>query len=110
MGHWQVKLPGVFLHRPFSHSSLFIRHSSISEGGAQTRQHAEGVFFSFSESRLERGPPTDAAFARRVHLVAFVAGAFVRPQHVLTHAVLADVGVESALVDICEGQEEKGPE
>lgn len=107
LGHWQVKLPGVFLHRPFSHSSLLIRHSSISEEGAQTQQRADGVLFSFSKGRLESCPPhTDAAFARQVHLVAFVAGAFVRPQHVLTHAVLADVGVESALVDVCEG---KGP-
>lgn len=80
----------------------------MSEGGAQTRQQAQGVFFTFFffKSRLESGPPTDAAFARQVHLVAFVAGAFVRPQHVLTHAILADVGVQSALVDICEGQEE----
>lgn len=32
LGHWQVKLPGVFLHWPFSHSCLFTTHSSISEG------------------------------------------------------------------------------
>lgn len=32
LGHWQVKLPGVFLHWPFSHSWLFTIHSSISEG------------------------------------------------------------------------------
>lgn len=37
LGHWHVKLPGVFLHRPFSHSSLLIRHSSISEGGHKHR-------------------------------------------------------------------------
>lgn len=70
----------------------------------------KGFSFHFQRAGWREAPPTDAAFARRVHLVAFVAGAFVRPQHVLTHAVLADVGVESALVDICEGQEEKGPE
>lgn len=41
LGHWQVKLPGVFLHRPFSHSSLFIRHSSISEEKTQTETERE---------------------------------------------------------------------
>lgn len=66
----------------------------------------KGFALHFLKSRLKSGQPTDAAFARQVHLIAFVAGAFVRPQHVLTHAVLADVGVESALVDICEVQEE----
>lgn len=40
LGHWQVKLPGVFLHRPLSHSSLFIRHSSISDG-QQTQKHGD---------------------------------------------------------------------
>ena len=30
VGQWQLKLPGVFLHRPLSHSSLFTRHSSMS--------------------------------------------------------------------------------
>lgn len=44
--------------------------------------------------------PTHAVFARQVHLEAFVARAFVRPQHVLTHAILADVGVKGALVNI----------
>lgn len=37
LGHWQVKLPGVFLHRPFSHSSRFSTHSSMS-GGKQTQR------------------------------------------------------------------------
>lgn len=71
-----------------------------------TANMLKGYSFSFSKRRLKSGPPTNAAFARQVHLIAFVAGAFVRPQHVLTHAVLADFGVEGALVDICEGQEE----
>lgn len=69
----------------------------------------KGFDFRFQTAGRRVAPPpflTDAAFPRQVHLVAFVAGAFVRPQHVLTHAVLAEVGVESALVDICEGQEE----
>lgn len=66
----------------------------------------KGLFFHCQRAGWRAAPPTDAALARQVHLIAFVAGAFVRPQHVLTHAVLADVGVQSALVDICEGQEE----
>lgn len=46
------------------------------------------------------GPPTDAVLPRQVHLEAFVACAFVGPEHVLTHAILADVGVEGTLVNI----------
>lgn len=50
--------------------------------------------------RLKSSKPTNAAFARQVHLKAFIAGAFVCPQHVLTHTILTDVRVKGALVDI----------
>lgn len=49
--------------------------------------------------------PTNTVFARQVDLKAFIAGAFVCPQHVLTHSVLADVRVEGTLVNICKGEE-----
>lgn len=37
-GHWQVKLPGVFRHRPLSQRSRFITHSSMSENDTYTEQ------------------------------------------------------------------------
>lgn len=103
LGHWQVKLPGVFLHRPFSHRSVFTMHSSISkeEGG----RRCTCTYCNSSPSngvRRPSSPPTNAVFPRQVHLIAFVARAFVGPQHVLTHAILADVGVEGTLVNIWE--------
>lgn len=42
----------------------------------------------------------DAVFARQVYFKAFIACAFVCPQHVLTHPILADVRVEGTLIDI----------
>lgn len=52
-----------------------------------------------------RQSPTDAAFAREVYLKAFVAGAFECPQHILTHSILADVGVQGTLINIWEDRE-----
>lgn len=49
---------------------------------------------------IESNSPTDTIFARQVDLKTLVAGAFVCPQHVLTHAVLADFRVEGTLVNI----------
>lgn len=92
-----MKLPGVFLHRPLSHSSLFIRHSSIS-GGDRKRAVIDQLSVKVPTSWSD--PPTNAVFARQVHLEALVAAAFVRPQHVLAHSVVTDVWVQGAFVNI----------
>lgn len=42
----------------------------------------------------------DTVFARQVYFKAFIAGAFVCPQHILTHSILADIRVEGTLVNI----------
>lgn len=67
LGHWQVKLPGVFLHRPFSHRSLFTTHSSISWGrnmssqlvwaGAALRPAASAQQPTYRRSSSPSGPP-----------------------------------------------------
>lgn len=42
----------------------------------------------------------NAAFPCQVYFKTFIAGAFVRPQHVLTYSVLTDVRVEGTLINI----------
>lgn len=42
----------------------------------------------------------DAVFASQINLKAFIACAFVCPQHVLTHSILADVRVQCTFVNI----------
>lgn len=47
--HWQVKLPGVFLHRPLSQSRLFIIHSLMSEKTKTKRWNDYGRSYKSSK-------------------------------------------------------------
>ena len=61
---------------------------------------------AFNFSTLDETSPTDTVFACEVDFKAVIAGALVRPQHVLTHSILAHLRVEGALVNIWEGRDE----
>lgn len=49
---------------------------------------------------LQNSSPTNTVFACQVYLKAFIAGAFVCPQHILAYSILADVRIKGTLVDI----------
>lgn len=48
--------------------------------------------------------PTNTVFPCQVYFKTFIAGAFIRPHHVLTHSILADLRVKGTLVNICKSK------
>lgn len=106
LGHWQVKLPGVFLHRPLSHNCLLTRHSSISEEKHTNEDFVRASFWCPIFSAWWKAKSlTNTVFACQVDLKAFVAGAFVCSPHVLTDAILAQVRIEGTLINIWEDKD-----
>lgn len=99
---WCVPAQTVLTQQPVHHALI-----NICRWRPGRQKHVQTV--RLTSSSRSRSPsngvapssrPTDAVLPRQVHLKAFVARALVRPQHVLAHAILADVGVEGALVNI----------
>lgn len=91
---------GLTLIHIFAYVGLGVKAISF---GALTGEAARGVP---AQAVLTEAPVhealvnVNAVFACQVDLEAFIASAFVRPQHVLTHSILADVRVQGTFIYI----------